>query len=439
MLLIASLYVGIFAVFFLYGYHRLDPDFGWHLMSGLYFLEHGIPATDIFTYTASNFPWVNHEWLSDMLLALLFAWGGYGLLAAVYAGMWTLSVAILGKGVHPIIVITATIALLPFSGVRALTWTIIGLSLLILILRQKDTRWRFLIPPLFLLWANVHGSFLVGVLYGAFVVLKERSLKLLLIGLVSLVATLCNPYGFELYTEIFRTMFDGELGRQVAEWQSFALPIYAIPYILLYVGFVIYQERGAWRKYIRFETVLLLGSVLSLRMLPLFIVTSMNHLQQAIDEIARSIPRTLDPHRKALIGTVVYMPIIATIGLFAGDHIVRQTELGYPVQAVSYLNDNPCAGNVFNSYNYGGYLIWQLPSHKVYIDGRMPSWERGDTKYMNDYEQVITNKEFREKEFARHNISCVLMESHSPLVGQLKKEGWHARVEGNGSVLLLQD
>src|SRR4051812_10798096 len=77
----AALFAVIFAAFAV----RLDPDFGWHLQSGRYILAHGIPAHDIFTYTASNFAWINHEWLSDLLIVGLVALGGYTAVAAAFA------------------------------------------------------------------------------------------------------------------------------------------------------------------------------------------------------------------------------------------------------------------------------------------------------------------------------------------------------------------
>jgi len=61
----------IFIIYLVAALLLLDPDFGWHLQAGNYFLAHGIPATDVFTYTAKNFPWVDHEWLGDILLSIM--------------------------------------------------------------------------------------------------------------------------------------------------------------------------------------------------------------------------------------------------------------------------------------------------------------------------------------------------------------------------------
>ena len=60
----------------------------------------------------------------------------------------------------------------------------------------------------------------------------------------------------------------------------------------------------------------------------------------------------------------------------------------YPLGAVKYLHENPIEGNMFNEYNWGGFLIWQYPEKKVFIDGRMPSWKMGDQKIFEEFNQI---------------------------------------------------
>ena len=80
----------VFIGFFLIAWVRIDPDFGWHLQAGNYIRAHGIPSHDIFTYTARNFHWIDHEWGNDVIVSLLYGVGGYNLLAVVFAGLWLL-------------------------------------------------------------------------------------------------------------------------------------------------------------------------------------------------------------------------------------------------------------------------------------------------------------------------------------------------------------
>ena len=73
---------------------RLDPDFGWHLQAGNYIREHGIPSHDVFSYTAADFRWINHEWGSDVLLSLIYGLGGYLLAAIMAALLWTMAIVL---------------------------------------------------------------------------------------------------------------------------------------------------------------------------------------------------------------------------------------------------------------------------------------------------------------------------------------------------------
>ncbi|HMS92796.1 MAG TPA: hypothetical protein PKD28_00260 [Candidatus Saccharibacteria bacterium] len=433
------LFIGIFTMFFLWSYMTLDPDFGWHLRSGQYFIEHGIPSYDIFTYTAGAFHWVNHEWLSDVVVALVYGVGSFELLALLYAALWTSAFAILGRGVHAAFLVSGAVAVLPFAGVRALTWSVLGLALLHLIIRQRNKKWRLVIPFLFLVWANLHGSFLIGIAYGGWQVLREKSWRLLVIGVVSLAATFINPYGIEIYTEVFRTMFDSDLHATIIEWARFALPISAIPYTLVWLGLTVYRNRCDWKRYVQFETLLFVMAVTSMRMTPLFVLMSLRGLQQTVRDISDDTPkkyRSKQVQAATMAGVIlVCVSLLAPVAESASGNSLSIT---YPERAVQYLTERPCNGNLFNSYNFGGYLIWQLPNHKVYIDGRMPSWEHGDGTYMKDYLRILDDESYRTVQFSQYDIGCVLVENTAIIQVQLKDQGWRTVVDDGYSSLLMR-
>ena len=435
------LYIGIFVLFFLWSYYNLDPDFGWHLRSGQYFIEHGIPSHDIYTYTAADFHWVNHEWLSDSILALLASFNGYWFVSAIYAGMWTLAISIAGKKVHSALVVVAAIGILPFAGVRAITWSVLGLTLLMLLLRQRNRRWRLAIPLLFLAWANLHGSFLIGIAYGGWYVLREKNWKLALIGVASLGLTFVTPYGVELYREVFMTMLDTNLHQRVSEWARFAFPLGSVAYMLIWIG-VIAQNGLRWKAYLRFDVLLFVMAVSGVRMVPLFILVSLMPLWKDIkklDERIRASGATKTLQRKVgmisswgIVGVAVLLTILSAVIQYTKPSLG-----GYPSRSVAYLTDHPCSGQLFNNYNYGGYLIWKLPSHKVYIDGRMPSWRQDDRVWMEEYLQVINDEVYRREQFERYHITCVLVDRSWGMVEELKDEGWQVAVEEDSAILLL--
>lgn len=433
----------IFGLFYLQAWLVLDPDFGWHLQSGRYFIEQGIPSTDIFTYTASDFPWVNHEWLSDVVLAGLHELGGLSLLQAVFAAIWTVAIGIAGRKAHPVLLLAATCAILPFTGVRALTWSVLALVSLKLLLDQTNKNWRYLIPLLFLVWANFHGSFLVGIAYGGWHVLRERSWRLAGVGIASLTLTLITPYGIRLYGEVFQTMLDSSLSQRIVEWSSLALPIGAVGYSLIWLSLLAVRGGRQWRSYIRFDALLFMMSLGSLRMFPLFVVVSLPYMAADISDLSRRIRQAQAPtHRQKRVQAVAVWSIAVTMPLLMLIELIPRQDgfepIAYPNQAIDYLTEQPCPGNLFNSYDFGGYLIWKLPSHKVYIDGRMPSWQHEGTKYMDNYLEVLDNPVFRAKEFERHDINCVLVPNQAVMVSELTQQDWQVKVNDGQSSLLIR-
>lgn len=430
------LYGGVFITFFLCALLTLDPDFGWHLMSGQYFITHGIPATDVFTYTARAFPWVDHEWLADIIVACFYGVGSYWLVALCYAALWTTGLVIASRRAHWTLVVSATAAMLPFAGARTVAISVFGIALLMLLVRQDNYRWRLLIPPLLLVWANLHGSFPIGLAYLVYIAWRERSYQLIKLTIIAAAFTCINPYGIGLYTEIFRTMLDTSLKWTIDEWSAFAFPLASIPYSILWLGFLVYTGKKNWRHYLRFDVLLFVLAIGSMRMVPLFVILSLPELRRMIAEVGAPLP--VMAHQLARRGGILL--VVASLALTAGSF--AQGELSpwsaYPWRLAARMRDYPCQGNIFNSYDIGGFLIWQVPDQKVYIDGRMPSWEYPGGKYMTDYLRVYKDTQYRQREFDRLHIVCVVDYHASTLVRTLRKEeGWSVATQDGLFVLLI--
>ncbi len=433
-------FIGLFVLFFVYAYTMIDFDFGWHLRSGEYFMANGIPATDIFTYTAQQFPWVNHEWLSDIFVAWVYNIGGYGLLAVIYAGLWTISVISVSKKVPLYITLVAAIGLLPFLGVRALTWSVFFLAVLITILAAKNKKWHYTIPLLMLLWSSMHGSFLIGFAYGAWVLINHWSWKLFTLGLIAFALTFCTPYGYHLYGEVLRTVLDANLSGVVTEWARLAFPITSVIYVLLWCAILVVVNGRRWKQYIRFDTFLLIWSALSVRMLPIFIIVSLSQMPQLLRKLEENIPMEARGRlrKAARTGGISLVAIAIGLQIFIWTTKIDGEGVTYPSQAVAYLQKNPCRGSLFNSYDFGGYLIWKLPSQKVYIDGRMPSWRHEGEKYIDTYLEVLQNPNVRKDEFNKYSINCVLIENNSSILDDLREENWQLEVNDGYSSLLIK-
>ncbi len=152
-----------------------DSDQWWHLALGRLILNHGIPSTEPFSFVATQHTWVEQQWLYEALLASLVRIGGDGLASLVLglAGSLALLVAALavprsarmsrGWGAAAMLLgcVMAGMAL----GVRAETVSALGVALTLLIVARwrEGNRWAvWLLPPLFLLWANLDAGFIAG-------------------------------------------------------------------------------------------------------------------------------------------------------------------------------------------------------------------------------------------------------------------------------------
>lgn len=132
------------------------------------------------------------------------------------------------------------------------------------------------------------------------------------------------------------------------------------------------------------------------------------------------------------------LPILVTaLAVVPAVKIVMEPHNDWPVRGLASLKEQPCEGRVFNDYNFGGLVIWQVPGTLVYIDGRMPSWREGDVSYMANFRRVLDETEFARAEFERYGVKCALVEKqHGRLIKQLVTEGWRVDVKDELAVLL---
>ncbi|MCL2002091.1 hypothetical protein FWG76_01660 [Candidatus Saccharibacteria bacterium] len=459
------------------GLINLDPDFGWHLKAGEHFRASGVEMVEPFTYTASDFPWVNHEAASDIGLSLIYDLGrmaggeagGYGLLAIVYAGLYTLAFFLIwaasGKKISSGVLLLGAIGILPFAGVRALTLSLLMLATLIWLLAKPERRLVF-VPLLFLVWANLHGSFVVGLCYLAYRIFYDvvvgafdgfskrgwlmriwrqvwlRRWWLAVLG-VSLAATLVNFYGWQIYEEVFRTLRDPTLAENVIEWQKGVVPLATTPFLLVFLfgwlGAAKYPV--SWLgQLLAVENIFFVAAFLAQRHWPLFVLAALATTSARLPySAAKARQQTKDnPTLRWLVRSY-----LVCFGLLVGLVVVSQfwpslNRTPYPKDAVSYLRENPCAGEIFNDYDVGGYLIWQLPGQKVYIDGRMPSWAWGGKNYLADYLRILEEASFRESEFAKYNVGCVIIREGSSAALELAEGGWQPKVKDGVFVLLVK-
>lgn len=433
----------IFLIFYIACFSHLDPDFGWHLTSGKYFLAHFIPSHDIYTYTARNFPWIDHEWGSDVIMSLLYRVGGFALVSMFFALIWTTALMLNSWRVRFFILLVGASATLLMVGNRPMAWTALGLAITLkIILKKNPGKLLYLIPLIFLLWANLHGGFILGLVILLYYSIIRKNKTVFLVFLISLFVTFINPYGPRLYVEIFRTLTDVQLhfqtqGMAVANFQLSTWPLI----IMWGAGFWIYSK-DKLINWFGITPLLLLASLVATRNMPLFAVAA----TPEVDDYYTKTKTKLSKKKITRAGSNVYMIMTTIFIAFTLFYIAvlaiptSNREANYPIAAVAYLQSHPKTGNLFNDFDYGGYLIWKLPKYQVYIDGRMPSWRNPQgQKYFDIYENVLNNPSAQKTTFSKYNISYVLLvnsPTYQSFIKNLQTQGWHTILVANGSILL---
>jgi len=403
----------------------LDPDYGWHVGMGRYILENGIPKTDPFSYTMPSYPFVDHEWL----LNILFYWadnsiGKNGL--AIIFGLLAFGALYLTprwKG-WELGVILATGIILIRTGVRpqVLDWVFIVILWRIFENREVWNKWRWGIIPGFVLWTNLHGGYAIGILMLLWMIvcrqIEERTLRLDEWGwwLGGLGATLLNPYGWRIWWEVGMQITDRGLQWNIAEWQPFYTQVEPSFWFLalLWLFITVKTKQKTWWKITTVGIVFLAG-LKSLRHTAIFAVLGSQELPRLIDNFWKGLKQK---EMRVRAGQVYLLFLTIGLGLLGLVTILQiigflKGGLEYPKKAVLYLQTQEVAGNIFSDYGWGGYLIWKYPQQKVFIDGRMPSWRwvapNGEADMaMDEYKKVYFEGDFRDV-FSKYDVQTVVL------------------------------
>lgn len=391
-----------------------DPDFWWHVRIGRWMLAHGLPEHDIFTFTVPGHVWTDHEWLTEVLMASVFGWGGmvaiavgFGLLT--WAGFWLL-LAAARPSRQPYVIAGLGLALAvgaaePILGPRAQMITFLFACLELYWLRgylagrSRMINW---LPLLMVAWVNLHGGFVVGFAFLGLALVVEalrwlgdRSdlaarahlRRLALIGAASLLAATLNPHGLSIYGYVLRTIGSPAQEQLIVEWFSpdfhrNDLKVFELMVMLLFAGFTL-RRPSLYDLLLSFAVLgLALQSVRNVALFvaattPILIVT-WSGIWRDLAERRRwtlgNIPQR--PLLAATTGLALAVIAVATTGVVAG-HLQQQgsvTRQEYPVAAADWIAAHPdqVGTRAFNQYGWGGYLAYRFypdPDRRVFIFG----------------------------------------------------------------------
>ncbi len=451
----------------------LDTDTLWHLRAGEWqWQHHSLLNVDEFSHTRAGEPWINHSWLSQFVIYgsyLALGDAGLALYTALLATAGLIFVYLQCDG-DPLVRAAVTI----LSGVAAAVfWTprpqmmSFFFSTVVLYLlwlyRARGTDRLWFIPPLMMIWANFHGGFAIGFILMVLVTIGEflhwfvhrvlptsaddppdddpptlkPVVRLIVIGLVSAAAISINPYGPSMLFYPFRTIGIGVLQDFIQEWASpdFHM-VQTWPFIWLLIGTpimaAISPKRLDWR-----DLILLSGTAYSAllagRNIATFAIVAAPILSIHADAWLKEHGYHLKWGRIPTSGLFIAVNWILLLLVIAAGVVkivyaldpepadeVRQATL--PIDAVDYLEEATPPGPIFNSYNWGGYLIWTARDYPVYVDGRTDLY---DDELLRVYLDIYFAQPGWEEKLDEAGINLVLVESSSPLAQVLSlTDGW---------------
>lgn len=431
-----------FIVFSLRGVLLLDPDFGWHYKMGEIIRTSGIPKTDPFSYTMPSFPFVDHEWLTNTGIYFVYSWVGYHGLAFLYALFALLALKItlrnpLSRNIklpfdakYIVLFLFGMGTLVPYVGIRPQleSWLMMSVLLYIILNKNMWIKFRFGVPSLFFLWTNMHGSFGLGlallllVLFLKAVRIRKIDWIDIVVGVLSILVTFVNPYGYNIWNEFWLQVSDANLRWTVGEWRPtlfdfniWFITIAALSSMLVWK----YHKRYVLEEKVLF-VILLIAALVTSRQVPLWVMVALPITAVGFSffyDDANGVPLAHDRLSKMLRYSCGVLAVFVGISCFLSlRHAAKFGEnIYYPKDAVTYLKEHDIQGNVFADYDYGGYLIWHYPEKKVFIDGRMPSWRwnknpSNEEAYSFDTYTKLLEDEISYKEvFEKYYIQTVVI------------------------------
>jgi hypothetical protein len=436
----------------------LDGDTGFHIRAGEFIIDTlSVPRHDMFRFLSPPLLWTDHEWLSDVIMA--FFHGAFGLtgvviffcflIASIYCLLFKVIRTHNGNIISAIIIILLVIA---SSQLHFLARPHI-FSLLLLVVwyylldayQYDDRNYLYFLPPIMLLWVNLHAAFIVGplligvYLFGNIVFsltsggaekkrYRQKARNLALTMVACLVISLINPYGYQILLFPFEISANKLIMDNVQEFLS---PNFHDPLPFKYLLFLLIAILAISRASLNIiEIVLVLlftnMALYSMRHIPLFAIILAPVLTRQIDLIlnegngrfTRFIKKrseniaTIDASSKGYLWPLA-ASLVVVIFFAAGMMEYKFDEKRKPVEAVEFLKRENIPGNMFNRDEFGDYIIYAAwPEYKVFIDGRV---EILGPEGLMEFLKVMRIKPGMDEVFKKYDINWIIFGSGTSL------------------------
>lgn len=459
------LIAGFFSLVFVLSLRRLsDYDLWGHLKAGEYLFKTGsILTTHYFNCSWPDFPYLNHEWLFQAISYGLYNSGGEALLVALQIFLVLFSFALLYKTVRlysdniPVIVFALALGVLASSHrfvLRPQHFSYVFLLINLYCLHQYvngRTGYLYLLPPVMLLWVNIHAESLWGIVVPAIFLVTEAAgvyfrherntnlKKLFFVFSLVVLASLINPFTYKTVIWPFLVMSEQFAGVEEL------LPPTTLRYLpfWIYFGIFVFSAFFSVRKIkIHFLVISIFFSAVAWsanRGIPHFIfasapvvVAGISRMLESFNNVIPACPGSFrrKDSRQARMTNYVFLPanfLLNTFRIFirtallisvlylifsvitSPRYLRKFDSVPYPEGAVKFIKDKGIKGNMFNLHGWGGYIVWELyPPVKPYIDNRF--FHR---KFFAEYEKILSGEIDWQYLLNKYKINIVLLD-YSP-------------------------
>jgi hypothetical protein len=435
-----------------------QADTYWHLRAGQDLFRSGhVPLIESYSHTAAGRAWPNHEWLWQALSYASYRLGGMASLTAMAALLSTAAFGLscrLMRATPAVNFILCLIGVALTSVVWALRPQVASLFFLVALVALLARNCLWPVPPLFWVWANLHGAVALGgaVLVTATVVSafadRRRWARLAVVTVVCGLLTAATPMGTGLWRFVGESMARSR-SNQIMEWMpSYPRGPVEIMFWLAAAALAIlvgkrWRRLQSWDDRLVVAVALLLvpfaaRAVRNIAPFALLWMPAMSRVlrppapprdqrdrEDSVDnqdsEAARLHPRQAPDDHPTLNLVLLCCALLVAAVVVGAAWKTRWQRLGWsPLPAPLLVALHHCDANLYNRYNDGGYLIWFAPDIPVFIDSRQDPYP---AELLSAQAAAEQSGEYASL-FRRYQIRCSVLPTTSPVARHLARDGW---------------
>ena len=453
--------------------NNIDYDFWARLIVGKNFFQTGTLFDFDFQSWGSTHKFIDHEWGSSLIFYLIQNhFGDIGIYffksIIIFLTIFTITRIIRLENkkasFHFLFFFFALQAITYniFSTIRCQTFSFLFFAIYLYILKkascEKNYKILWCIPILNIIWTNLHGGFVVGIIitliYAIGEYLNKKEYKPYIITFaLTLLTSLINPYGLEYISFIISAL---SLNRTyITEWQSLffskyyqhILFKYELFFIISIATFIIVFLKNVKQKNLikHFREIdktkyliiifALLISLKSIRFHVFFVYTVIAFCYNDFYNIFnKKLPINIDNAKEIILFILILISTTSHIIDYKFINIVKPSE--YPIFCTEFIKINNLKGNVFTIFHTGSYVSYKLyPNNQIFMDGRYE--EVYDIDLINQMAKVFLAKDYNNF-FEKNHTDILIIDNSYPIYEKLKKDSnWFLAYEDkNFSVFL---